>query len=37
MVYYITIVQQNYQSAEIQNVDAKPRQAADWGFVTKVN
>jgi hypothetical protein len=34
-VYYITIVQHNYQSAEIRNVDAKPTQAADWGFSTK--
>ena len=34
-VYYITIVQHNYQSAEIRNVDAKPTQAADWGFATK--
>jgi hypothetical protein len=34
-VYYITIVQHNYQSAKIQNVEAKPTQAADWGFATK--
>jgi hypothetical protein len=27
-VYYITIVQHNYQSTEIRNVDAKPIQAA---------
>jgi hypothetical protein len=34
-VYYITIVQHNYQSAEIRNVDAKPTQDPDWGFATK--
>ena len=34
-VYYITIVQHNYQSAEIRNVDAKPTHTADWGFATK--
>jgi hypothetical protein len=34
-VYYITIAQYKYQSAEIRNVEAKPTQAADWGFATK--
>jgi hypothetical protein len=28
-------VQHKYQSAEIRNVEAKPTQAADWGFATK--
>jgi hypothetical protein len=37
IVYYITIAQHKYQSAEIRNIDAKPTQAADWGFATKVN
>jgi hypothetical protein len=32
---YITIVQYNYQSVEIRSIDAKPTQAADWGFATK--
>jgi hypothetical protein len=32
---YITIVQHNYQSAELRNVEAKPTQATDWGFATK--
>ena len=26
------MVQHNYQSTEIRNVDAKPTQAADWEF-----
>jgi hypothetical protein len=34
-VYYITIVQHNYQSARLRDVEAKPTQAADWGFATK--